>query len=1129
MNCPERERPGEEKEATAEVKTVLPVPKKYKVHMTFIENYGRRQTRVLGYFDTHQEALQVFQAANKKIQESRNFNVILNHENQSELVLQNDLLNITGKKKMPKKTDVQKYDETSEECDLSSRLEGAGDATPETDDLDDPKTRELDLPAANNMDVQMDIVPMDVKTDIEKLRYELEKQTHESETLKMRLHRRTKVLDSFREKYLQDVVLLKEQMYGQHENIEKYKSKPRELSYIQGLPKDVMRRMIPGFDLRQSLPMFGPGNDLFMHVKPCVACGGYLEVMVYPEEKIKYLIKEYKKLYNKCMNMSTENEQHTLAAKYMLKELNEKGKQVIAQAQEIELLHTSLKKVGDGSAAELEKLMKIKHKKLLDTLDRMTTERFESERRSRLLLEREQAKVKMLEQDREQLQRNLDEICSERSKLQTTVARLEGKVTKQKEDFQNVDRQKEHYHALYLEMKDKYEANEIKVQSLLYDIEQARIKREEKEQARKREMAKMRQQMKHAMLNAERTLHERDVLAKDFSALRIKTIFGQDGKQKIRRAFQKLQSHSMDIAIEKLHTLSRVLREQNMEYIETGRMMMEEARVRAIAFACSHESLQTKYDQVRTAHAILQDRFDKQTGEILALRSHVKALADEACLLKHKLRAKAGEHMETQTYVKSLQQRMHELHIENAASRLVQPLVSECIIRQGKLIDAKLRLQFDHDKTVLDKTVQSTKDELACATDHVSTLTMELKELSNKATSLALTIKQKEEELFERDKRLHVFEKELEELLASQQKAVHDLTISRNETKVETEAKVGLEGKLEVLLVNSTKTIDNLKQQIARMESSIIEGQKRVSHYANLATAAEESARKATSRVAHMQQQVQEVKERKRSVENLLAEEQTASRQVKQNMLCLSQMYTDLLRSLEPSRDITGDICAPTDELTPVKQPKFLQQFAEGKEIAHKDYRQRVANQKILQEEIDRLNNLVAQLRTRIQVILAKPQLKRRGPPPNEAIPNFLRCRWEDPEGYISTRKERTNHKPRHTESAAECNLGWTFPPPLGDIIEPRASLDLPSIQRPISAIDRTAHSRTHTRHAHIPSVKLHGFSPQSTGSLENGPARADNYCQNLSQKGRNITERMDATAGRDVHAWRRMLNHGVQ
>ena len=198
MNCPERERPGEEKEATAEVKTVLPVPKKYKVHITFIENYGRRQTRVLGYFDTHQEALQVFQAANKKIQESRNFNVILNHENQSELVLQNDLLNITGKKKMPKKTDVQKYDETSEECDLSSRLEGAGDATPETDDLDDPNTRELDLPAANNMDVQMDIVPMDVKTDIEKLRYELEKQTHESETLKMRLHRRTKVLDSFR-------------------------------------------------------------------------------------------------------------------------------------------------------------------------------------------------------------------------------------------------------------------------------------------------------------------------------------------------------------------------------------------------------------------------------------------------------------------------------------------------------------------------------------------------------------------------------------------------------------------------------------------------------------------------------------------------------------------------------------------------------------------------------------------------------------------------------------------------------------------------------------------------------------------------------------------------------------------
>ena len=100
----------------------------------------------------------------------------------------------------------------------------------------------------------------------------------------------------------------------------------------------------------------------------------------------------------------------------------------------------------------------------------------------------------------------------------------------------------------------------------------------------------------------------------------------------------------------------------------------------------------------------------------------------------------------------------------------------------------------------------------------------------------------------------------------------------------------------------------------------------------------------------------------------------------------------------------------------------------------------------VLNEEIVVLNEKIRKLKDKLRELLSKPKLRRRGPPPPEDIPNFLRCKWEDPDTYnhdskinykknLQTNRKRKKKKHIVTESASVCTLAWALPPPLGDII----------------------------------------------------------------------------------------------
>eukprot|EP00945_MAST-04E_sp_MAST-4E-sp1_P008032 g8032.t1 len=273
---------------------------RFQVFIRITTKGGKVCEHILGYFDTEAEAMKVYQAAARKVQESRDPRVVLEYK-EPEI---EELKQVFGGP-----------EDIGENGDAASSEKGIAD--PKGNDGEETKHSE----EAANKDgtIEPVIETIVLKDDVDDLKYQLEKEKFDNETLRSRLNRRAKVLDSFRAQYLRDVVILKEQMTGKHENIEKYKKRSKDLSYMEDLPEPVLQRMMPAFDLRDSMPCFGPGNDLYMHVRPCAACGGYLEVMVYPEDKIKFVIEEYKKMHKMHTEIQKENDHMKLASEHMLK------------------------------------------------------------------------------------------------------------------------------------------------------------------------------------------------------------------------------------------------------------------------------------------------------------------------------------------------------------------------------------------------------------------------------------------------------------------------------------------------------------------------------------------------------------------------------------------------------------------------------------------------------------------------------------------------------------------------------------------------------------------------------------------------------------------------------------------
>lgn len=309
----------------------------------FITKGSEKQESIIGYYDTKMEALEAYDQAEQYVRHSHHKQVASNKA----------------------ATNSRETDEALKEI-FNNLLNGEVEKVKDETEHENEKVEEDQIDSSEQLETSMILTSISLQNDVDKLKYELEKSLHNENVLKMRLNRRTEVLDAVRGQYLRDVVLVKEQFYGNHNNLEKYSKNAASREIYNGLPQNILKRMLPRFDLRNSLPCFGPGNDLYLHIKPCRACGGCLEVMVYPDDRIEFLIEKYKELNGNYKKLESTNEKNEEASDYMLKQIRGLQYDVKTKDNEIDELRHILRIRNESDYSdELEKLMKIKYKKLM--------------------------------------------------------------------------------------------------------------------------------------------------------------------------------------------------------------------------------------------------------------------------------------------------------------------------------------------------------------------------------------------------------------------------------------------------------------------------------------------------------------------------------------------------------------------------------------------------------------------------------------------------------------------------------------------------------------------------------------------------------------------------------------------
>jgi hypothetical protein len=1074
---------------------------RFQVFIRITTKGGKVCEHILGYFDTEAEAMKVYQAAARKVQESRDPRVVLEYK-EPEI---EELKQVFGGP-----------EDIGENGDAASSEKGIAD--PKGNDGEE--TKHLEEAANKDGTIEPVIETIVLKDDVDDLKYQLEKEKFDNETLRSRLNRRAKVLDSFRAQYLRDVVILKEQMTGKHENIEKYKKRSKDLSYMEDLPEPVLQRMMPAFDLRDSMPCFGPGNDLYMHVRPCAACGGYLEVMVYPEDKIKFVIEEYKKMHKMHTEIQKENDHMKLASEHMLKMSNNKGKEIIRQEKIIDELTANLRNSSNMAAAELESLMKLKHRKLLETIDRVTNESIQLEIDYRRKLATEIRRREFVEKEQA---RSLEKIGTMQKQIRGFVqeeSRLTGVVQKQSKDNVELQEQSDHYRTLYLEMKDIKEATDIEIKTIKEDIEKARLRRAEKEKIRLYELQRAIKSEKSIRQAMGRAFEEKQRIAKQFGALRLRLVFKDEGSQKIAKAFSLMKGLSRDITELKLNNKIEDLNGTIREKKETVTMLLEESNSRNT----ERQSLASQLEATRQELDTLKDRFQSQSDHLENLNRHITQLKEQIRLQQVLLEKSKSASMDTQTHIQRVYGELARSKLRLTAHNVAKDSVYQAVINRGKKIGIALHKRFTSEIQAIMHELDMTNAKLEASRQHVEALTTELDESSTKSSKLSLALQESLEGIKEKSKTIAARDNDIRGLHETQEKLMNDIEGFRGEVQALCKANAALKEEndgLEKELAQLAGELGAIRGELGRSESKRQE-------LGEILKLAEDDKVKALASANHMYMQVAEIKERKKALEDLIEEERVAMKDTQDYIQCLSQMYLDFSDHITPPKgDNQPEKLTSNNELNANERAKNLRYFSERKMKGQTVHRRMNHQINDMEAEIERLNELVSKLRKRLRELLKPKSVKRRGPPPPEEIPNFLRCRWEDPESYCSTSTglKKKKRVARVSESSSACNLSWVLPPPLGDIIQPTQPHRVPRVLTTSASSGRVVNPRPKSAIPKTPSapgIKIAGWGKKQT---ENAKPEAMDRPSSASRLNSKIfpSNRPHSAAG-----WRKLLNHGV-
>ncbi|CAM9442110.1 unnamed protein product [Hapterophycus canaliculatus] len=126
----------------------------------------------------------------------------------------------------------------------------------------------------------------------------------ELEAVRLRLLRRSQIIDVLRSAYVRDVVMIKNELMR--------KTSLGDEEYIaHGGPGTDVTDAIPSLDMRPVLALFSP-EDAFLRIESCTGCGGHLEIVTKETKRVARLTKRISDL-NEQMGDSAKETAHLRA------------------------------------------------------------------------------------------------------------------------------------------------------------------------------------------------------------------------------------------------------------------------------------------------------------------------------------------------------------------------------------------------------------------------------------------------------------------------------------------------------------------------------------------------------------------------------------------------------------------------------------------------------------------------------------------------------------------------------------------------------------------------------------------------------------------------------------------------
>ncbi|CAB1105899.1 unnamed protein product [Ectocarpus sp. CCAP 1310/34] len=150
----------------------------------------------------------------------------------------------------------------------------------------------------------------------------------ELEAVRLRLLRRSQIIDALRSAYVRDVVIVKNELMRKSAMTDEVEWVPRRWEYVaQGGPGTDITDAVPSLDMRPVLALFSP-EDAFLRIESCAGCGGHLEIVTKETKRVARLTKRISDL-NEAMG-ETAKEAAQLRAELILtrhrvKELDERN------------------------------------------------------------------------------------------------------------------------------------------------------------------------------------------------------------------------------------------------------------------------------------------------------------------------------------------------------------------------------------------------------------------------------------------------------------------------------------------------------------------------------------------------------------------------------------------------------------------------------------------------------------------------------------------------------------------------------------------------------------------------------------------------------------------------------------